>query len=107
MPFETALPVSSNTRQRITCTGHSNVIRAAGGKCKKVFIQAKATSSGASLTGNTDMILLGVGSDPGTTTAFNGLMLAAGVMLTLEIDDLSQLYFRGANGEEVFLTPVL
>ena len=105
--YETSLPVTGNTSQRITCTGHANVLNAAGGKCKTVFIQAKGTSTGASLTGNTDAVLIGIGSDPGTSTAFKGVMLFAGDMITLAIDDLSKLYFRGANGDEVFLTPIL
>ena len=105
--YETSLPVTGNTSQRIACTGHANAIQAAGGKCKTVFIQAKMTSSGGSLTGNTDVVLMGIGGDPNTGASFKGIQLSAGDMLTLAIDDLSKLYFRGASGDEVFLTPIL
>lgn len=105
--YETSLPVAGNTAQRIACTGFANAIRADGGKCKTVFLQAKLTSAGASLTGNSDVILVGLGADPSTSTTFKGLILSPGEVLTLAIDDLSMLYFRGASGDEVFVTPIL
>lgn len=92
------------TRQIVECTGHSNVIRAAGGKSKTIILQANATVSGASLTANAQPVLVGVGSDPGTTTAFNGFLLGPGEMMVLALDDTGSLYFRGAAGDKIFIT---
>lgn len=95
---------TSATRQTISCTGHGNVIQAAGGSAKTIILQANATVSGASLTANAQPVLIGVGSDPGTSTDFNGFILGPGEQMVLALSDTGSLYFRGASGDKIFIT---
>lgn len=92
------------SQYRILLTGFGSPIRLTGGTCKAVLISAKVAIAG--LTGgasvdNTDVVLVGVGADPGVSQAYVGQPIMPGQTQIFNISDASLLRVAGASGDAV------
>lgn len=63
--------------------------------------EAVAGTTGAAVVANTDVVLMYVGEDGVGSNVHTALTLPAGQIITLNIEDVSMLRFRGANTDSV------
>lgn len=101
--YETSKPDRGRS-QRVSCTGFANAVQAVGGKGKQVLVKANggaAGVTGGAVAANTDVVLMYIGEEGVGTTAFTGYPLSPGEAITLSMEEVAMLRFRGASGDFV------